>query len=58
MEVSLDAPYASVCLLQGDLDYGEHHKGTSARDEQLRLLPKSQKIVHLAADAKSELPEV
>lgn len=54
MKVSLDAPYASVHVL----DYGKHHKGKIARGSQLHFLPESQKIMHLAPDAKIKSPEI
>jgi len=52
MKVSLNAPYASVPLWQGGLDYAKRHKGKFARDKQVPFLPESQKILCLAADAK------
>lgn len=37
---------------------GNNHKGKFARGKQLQFLPKSQKIMHLAAEAKIKVPEI
>lgn len=46
MKVSLDAPYPSVHLVQGGLDYGKHYKENLQGSKELQFLPKSQEIMH------------